>query len=135
MEFILCNFVIDIHWSIVPNAHAADVLVDLYSQQIGLVSKDLRQMPLALNNRNSIFFLQRGNMKFHIALGTQVVFTAFVGFSMLGKYPSFGRETKQAYLECWKPNHTQSLVYRQKGLNQVRGMCWSTVVMEAQIVC
>ena len=47
---------------------------------------------------------------------SEVVFSVLVAFSLLEKYPTFGRgrkkRNKTAYLERWKPNHPRSLVSR-----------------------
>ena len=55
----------------------------------------------------------------------EVVFNALVGFSLLDKYLTFGRE--QPEVAGSHIRRVKSLAYHRskKSLNQVRGMCWS----------
>ena len=76
------------------------------------------------------------NGKHHLS---EVVFSALVGFSLLEKYPIFGQKQPEVAGSHMRKvrslvNH-RSLVFPQKSRNQVRGICWSIVVMEVPIDC
>ena len=64
---------------------------------------------------------------------SEVVYSALVGFLLLQKYPTFGR--KKPYQQNKEPGEPQESGFSSKSQNQVRGMCWSIVVMEAPIAC
>ena len=70
---------------------------------------------------------------------SKVVFSALVGFSLLEKYQTFGCEHPEvtgSHIRAVRSlGNYSSLVFCHKSLNQVRGMCWSIVVMEAPIAC
>ena len=69
---------------------------------------------------------------------SEVVFSALVRFSMLEKPPEFGEQPEVSGSHIRRVRsltNDRSLGFRQKCQNQVRGMRWSIVVIEAPISC
>jgi hypothetical protein len=64
---------------------------------------------------------------------SEVVFSTVVEFSLLEKYPVFGQENKKTSY-TWRDRRRRELG-EPEDLSQVRGVCWSIVMVEAPIAC
>ena len=70
---------------------------------------------------------------------SKVVYSALVGFTSARKLFDLRvgttRYRREPYQKIKEPGETQKSGFSQKNLNQVRGMCWNIVGMEAPIAC